>query len=75
MQERKVPLTPQRMEKLVRRVWPAMLITRVFHPNIAEMRVIEMPNGVNVRFERGPHGYQLKDGTCYPPGVSRAAGT
>jgi hypothetical protein len=64
-------MSPAHLEKLVRRVYPKMNITAVYHPRVTP-RLIEMPNGVNVRFERGQYGYQLGDGLKYPPEMNQA---
>ncbi len=64
-------MSPQHMEVLVKRVYPKLHITKVFHPRVKD-RLIEMKNGVNVQFERGPFGYQLSNGEFYPPRTNLA---
>lgn len=58
-------LSPEKLEMLVKRVWPKVNITAVYHPRV-KPRLITMKNGVNVRFERGPYGYTTADGARYP---------
>jgi hypothetical protein len=67
-------LSPKQLEQLVLRVWPKVKITRVFHPRLRESRVIETPRGINIRYEKGPYGYQTSDGKRYPPEVERPSG-